>query len=207
MRICQQMTSLQKPSFPANLPNLAERNLLKDSVFSLFPVGSQMKTKFQPYQCPPQRAVVTTRSPAATTPKRGAAPTALTVSVSSSPHILVLDDEEMLCDLLQDLLAVLGFTSAFATDGKDAIRQYEVARAAGRSFDALILDLTIPGGMGGKETAQALLKLDPQVKMIVTSGDVTDTVLAKYQEYGFIARLVKPYRFTDLKLVLDRILQ
>jgi CheY-like chemotaxis protein len=130
------------------------------------------------------------------------------VALSLPPaHLLVLDDEEILRDLLRDMLAMLGITAAFAADGKDAIQQYTVAQTAGRAFDAVIMDLTIPGGMGGKETAQALLQLEPQIKMIVSSGYATDPVLAEYRDYGFMARLAKPYRFAELKAVLARVLQ
>jgi two-component system cell cycle sensor histidine kinase/response regulator CckA len=90
----------------------------------------------------------------------------------------------------------------FAT-GAEAIEQYGEAKKAGQPFDAVILDLTIPGGIGGKETIKKLLEIDPGVKAIVSSGYATDPIISEYKEYGFSAVVTKPYNVAQIEKVLQ----
>jgi DNA-binding NarL/FixJ family response regulator len=87
-----------------------------------------------------------------------------------------------------------------------AYNPYRQKKEEGTPFHAVIMDLTIPGGMGGKEAITSLLKLDPEVKAVVSSGYSTDPVMSDYRKYGFSAVLVKPYRTQDLCKVLEKLL-
>lgn len=117
--------------------------------------------------------------------------------------ILVMDDEKMLLNVAFEMLNALGHQVKTATDGAEALTLYQEALEQGIPFDTVILDLTIPGGMGGKEACTKLLELHPQAKIIVTSGYSNDPVMANYQEYGFVAILAKPFFLQDLKKVLE----
>ncbi len=100
----------------------------------------------------------------------------------------------------------MGYQVDFAVDGQEAIAKYAAAFQTNNPFDLIIADLTIPGGMGGKEAAQEILKLDPQAKIIVSSGYATDAVMANYASYGLKGVVVKPYRFPALQSVVQRVL-
>jgi PAS domain S-box-containing protein len=121
--------------------------------------------------------------------------------------ILVMDDESVLLDVVSKVLQHIGCDTEGATDGTDAVKLYRKAMKSGKPFDAVILDLTIPGGMGGKETIKRLLKIDPDVKAIVSSGYSNNPVLANFQDYGFISLVTKPYRIDQLREVLQSVLQ
>jgi CheY-like chemotaxis protein len=116
-----------------------------------------------------------------------------------------MDDEEMVREVLGGMLSQLGYEVDFASDGSQAIEKFVRAREDGRPFAAVILDLTIPGGMGGKETIEKLLMIDPQIKAIVSSGYSDDQVMADFQEYGFSEVIAKPYRLGELSKILQRV--
>jgi two-component system cell cycle sensor histidine kinase/response regulator CckA len=107
--------------------------------------------------------------------------------------ILVMDDEEMIRDMLGQMLGFLGYEVEVTSHGEEAIEKYAEAKEAGKPFDAVILDLTIPGNMGGKEAIKKLLEIDPGVKAIVSSGYSDDPIMADCKKYGFSAVAVKPY--------------
>src|SRR5208283_4190166 len=100
-------------------------------------------------------------------------------------RVLVMDDEESVRKILQAMLDKLGYTAECAENGAEAVDLYRKRKEEGKPFAAVILDLTIPGGVGGKEAITTLLKIDPDVKAIVSSGYSTDPVMANYLEYGF----------------------
>jgi len=109
-------------------------------------------------------------------------------------RVLVMDDQASIKDLIRHILAeIQGAEVEFADDGLQAIELYEEAREAGRPIDIVLLDLTIPGGMGGKETISRLLDIDPNTKAIVFSGYSDGPILSKYQEYGFKGVIRKPF--------------
>lgn len=120
--------------------------------------------------------------------------------------ILIMDDEELIRDLASQILLVAGYDVVPAKDGTEAIAIFENALRSGEPFDAVIMDLTIPGGMGGKETIRRLLRIDPQVKAIVSSGYSNDPVMAEFAFYGFKGVLEKPYNAEDLSRTLNAIL-
>ncbi len=122
-------------------------------------------------------------------------------------RILVMDDEESLRKMIGRMLKNLGYESKFAKDGAEAIQMYKAARKSGKPYDAVILDLTVPGGMGGKDTVKKLLKIDPEIKAIVSSGYSDDPVLSNFQEYGFKGMMPKPFESRLLSKVLHEVLQ
>ncbi len=124
------------------------------------------------------------------------------IDTGQGGRILIMDDEEMVRNMLQQMLAHLGYSVVQAEDGRQAIDLFRQAHAENRPFAAVIMDLTIPGGMGGKEAVRALLEIDPDAKVIVSSGYSTDPIMANYRRYGFCAALDKPYRFGELASVL-----
>jgi len=121
--------------------------------------------------------------------------------------ILVMDDEAPLRKMYGMVLGKLGYTSEFAEDGDEALRMAKEAKQASKPYDAAILDLTIPGGMGGKEAIQKLLEIDPEIRAIVSSGYADDPVMADFQEYGFKGRLAKPFEFGALSNVLHEVIK
>ena len=117
-------------------------------------------------------------------------------------RILVMDDEEIIQDVLSNMLDFLGYEVELASDGRQAIDMYVKAREAQKPFNALIMDLTIHGGMGGKEAIKDLLKVDPDVRAIVSSGYSTDPAVTNFQEFGFKAVIAKPFKIEELKEIL-----
>lgn len=125
---------------------------------------------------------------------------------SGSGRILVMDDEEALRRLLARVLEQVGYQVECNRDGAEAIALYEAARASGRGFDALLLDLTVPGGMGGKEAAARLRETDPSVPLIVLSGYSDAPILSEFRKYGFDAVLRKPWTPAELSEVLQQVI-
>jgi PAS domain S-box-containing protein len=120
--------------------------------------------------------------------------------------ILVMDDEEAIRLLLEQMLIHLGYTVEVTQNGEEAIERYAKAQDLGQPFSAVILDLTIPGGLGGKDTIQRLRLLDPKVKAIVSSGYSNDPVLSHYHTYGFQGMVAKPFRLDELSEALYQVL-
>ncbi|VAW34037.1 hypothetical protein MNBD_DELTA03-156, partial [hydrothermal vent metagenome] len=122
-------------------------------------------------------------------------------------RVMIMDDEEPIRVMTQAMLARMGHEVVLAKEGGEAVRLYREAMTSKAPIDLAIVDLTIPGGMGGKEAAQEIIALDPQAKIIVSSGYSTDPVMAFYQKYGFCGTLVKPYRFVDLAAAISKVLE
>lgn len=120
--------------------------------------------------------------------------------------VLVMDDEALVREVLGVMLSRLGYEPDFASDGSQAIEKYARAKEAEQPFDAVIMDLTIPGGMGGKEAIKELLKIDPQVKAIVSSGYADEPEMADFQNYGFREVIVKPYTVSKLSKILQKVI-
>ena len=121
--------------------------------------------------------------------------------------ILVMDDEAGIRQTACDMLERLGYSSMHAADGESAVKLYREALQDGGPFKAVIMDLTIPGGMGGAETLRKLQEIDPDVKGIVSSGYSNDPVMAEYRKYGFAGVVAKPYRVRELGEVVHRIIR
>lgn len=125
---------------------------------------------------------------------------------AGSGKVLVMDDEELIREVACDILEYLGYGALACHDGKTAIKMYSEAMAAGEPFAAVLMDLTIPGGMGGQETMQRLLAIDPGVVGIVSSGYCNDPILSNYRQYGFSGIVEKPYSPDTLAKVLHDLL-
>jgi CheY-like chemotaxis protein len=118
-------------------------------------------------------------------------------------RVLLVDDEEIILDVSREVLRFLGYDAAFAREGAAAIELYAQEKKAGRPFDLVIIDLTIPEGMGGRETIEKLRQFDPEVKAVVSSGYTNDPVMQDFASYGFSGRLTKPYRINEMKTMLE----
>jgi CheY-like chemotaxis protein/anti-sigma regulatory factor (Ser/Thr protein kinase) len=121
-------------------------------------------------------------------------------------RVLVMDDEDMVREVAGKMLKALGYEPAFAADGTEAIELYEKARHSGEPFDAVIMDLTIPGGIGGEEAVGRLLAIDPHLKAIASSGYSTDPIMSDSKAYGFRGVIAKPYVIEELGKVLHQVL-
>ncbi|MDH3392118.1 MAG: PAS domain S-box protein, partial [Desulfobulbaceae bacterium] len=121
--------------------------------------------------------------------------------------ILIMDDEEIIREFAYESLKYAGYEVEVVCDGRDAVDCYQKAQEANQPFAAAILDLTIPGGMGGKETLEKLLAIDPEVKAIVSSGYFKDPIMANFAQYGFMGVAPKPYKIEELSKVLYEILK
>ena len=125
---------------------------------------------------------------------------------TGTERLLVMDDEETLRNLLASVLTRLGYQVRTARDGAEVIDIYERAIASGERFDAVMLDLTVAGGMGGVEAAARLKELDPCVKLIVSSGYSASPVLSDFRRYGFDAVISKPWTVAEMSDVFRRVL-
>ena len=117
-----------------------------------------------------------------------------------------MDDEEAVRRVIGLTLWGMGHEVEVAEDGQMAVEVYKKAKSLGRHFDVVILDLMVPGGMGGREAIQALLQIDPAVKAVVMSGYANDPVVLEHDRYGFKGALAKPFNLGQLREILSRVL-
>lgn len=120
--------------------------------------------------------------------------------------ILIMDDEEAIRTMLIKMLGRLGFKADAVCDGDMTIKQYKEALENNTPYDLIIMDLTIPGGMGGKQAVKEILKLDEKAKVIVSSGYANEKTIAEYSSYGFVDMIQKPYTLAKLKEIVLRVL-
>jgi PAS domain S-box-containing protein len=125
-------------------------------------------------------------------------PTPTLVKYRGVGRVLVMDDESSVLRLVQRVLQNGGYATQAATNGSDAVECYRQALVDGQRFDAVVLDLTVRGGMGGREAAERILAIDPSARLLVSSGYSEDTVIADYRRHGFAAALPKPYNAQQL---------
>lgn len=124
------------------------------------------------------------------------------IPITPKGKILVMDDEEYVRDVAGQMLTKIGHDVEYAKDGSEALELYKKARESGKPFDAVILDLTVRGGMGGEETIKKLLEIDPGVRTIVSSGYSNDPVISNYKQFGFRGILNKPYKIYEVKKII-----
>jgi PAS domain S-box-containing protein len=120
-------------------------------------------------------------------------------------RVLIMDDDPLLRTTLGSLLEFLGYDVVPSAEGQEAINLYRAGHQQGFPFDLVIMDLTIPGGMGGREAVKILRDIEPAVQVIVSSGFSDDPIMSRFAENGFSGVLTKPYRLEDLEKVLSRI--
>lgn len=120
--------------------------------------------------------------------------------------ILLMDDEEMIREVARQMLEQMGYEVSVCAEGATLIELYKRNLSLGRPYDAIIVDLTVPGGIGGREALQELLKIDPRVKAIVSTGYSNDPVVAQFSRYGFKGAVSKPYGAAELHAVLRAVL-
>jgi PAS domain S-box-containing protein len=121
--------------------------------------------------------------------------------------VLVMDDEEMVREIAREMLIHLGYEVLLAKDGSEVIDYYRQYQQEGCPIDVFLVDLTIPGGMGGRETVEKLRQLDPGVKAVVSSGYSNDPVVANYRDYGFVGVVDKPFQINELAQVIHKVMQ
>lgn len=124
----------------------------------------------------------------------------------SGKTIMIMDDEEAVREITGQLLKYLGYETLTVADGQEAIDVYRQQQEAGQPVDLVVMDLTIPGGMGGKDAAEKILVLDPGAKLVVASGYSHDPIMANYESFGFHGFLPKPFQLEDLQTVIHQIL-
>ena len=116
-----------------------------------------------------------------------------------------MDDEKMIRDIATQMLSYLGYEVTTCADGEEAIELYQISIQSQKEYAAVIMDLTIPGGLGGKETAEHLLAMAPTAYLIVSSGYSNDPVVADFRQYGFSGAITKPYNINDFRKVLSTV--
>ncbi|HAF02528.1 MAG TPA: hybrid sensor histidine kinase/response regulator, partial [Spartobacteria bacterium] len=125
-------------------------------------------------------------------------PGTITQAITGTGRVLVVDDEEAIRMLVHFTLTHLGYQVMQAETALQGVNLYREKFAAGERFDAVILDLTLPGGMGGKEALKKLIEIDPTVNAIVSSGYATDATMSRYHDFGFRGVIAKPYEASEL---------
>jgi len=126
--------------------------------------------------------------------------------MTSKGKVLLMDDEQIILDVTQEVLKFLGYDVMFAPEGQKAIELYKHEKNAGAPFDVVILDLSVPEGMGGKEAVGLLKAFDPEVKAVVSTGYANDPAVLDFASYGFSGKLTKPYKINDLKNILVQLI-
>ncbi|BHH82087.1 response regulator [Desulforhopalus sp. 52FAK] len=120
--------------------------------------------------------------------------------------ILIMDDEDMVGEIACQMLDYLGYDSLHVFDGKAALQEFQVQREKGDPYSAVIMDLTIPGGMGGKEAVKEILAIDETAQVFVSSGYSTDPAMVNYKDFGFSGVIVKPFDLAAIQQILDKLL-
>jgi len=163
------------------------------TVESKMGVGSTFRVYLPAYVSPPAPADGKTSAPM--------------VAADGEGRILVMDDEEQVSTVVKELLSFLHYDVVIAHDGLEAIQHYQLSQAEGRPFDLVLLDLTVPGGLGGIDTFQKLREINPAVRVVVSSGYADDPMIKDFRSYGFDGALAKPYNLEQLCDMFDRILK
>jgi CheY-like chemotaxis protein len=128
-------------------------------------------------------------------------------SENAKGRVLIMDDDESVRAVCSDIVSILGYDVDCTSDGEELIGLYKEALENNIRVDAVILDLTVPGGMGGEMAIKQLKEIDSNVVAIVSSGYSNDTVMSAYKEYGFSAIIAKPYRVEEVEEVLSSLIK
>jgi CheY-like chemotaxis protein len=144
--------------------------------------------------------------PAARVTERQGVPPHVVSGSGLRPRVLVMDDEASIRTLTANMLEFLGYDAEIVDSGSVAIERFKGALGAGRPFDAVLLDLVVPGGLGGTQAIEHLTGLDPKVRAILISGYAQDSIMSTYREYGFAAAMTKPYTLQELQATLETVI-
>jgi two-component system, cell cycle sensor histidine kinase and response regulator CckA len=117
-----------------------------------------------------------------------------------------MDDEEIVGDIAKQMLVYLGYDVMLVKNGREAVSLYKNQFSQGERFDVVIMDLTIPGGMGGKEAVGEILAVDPDAKVVVSSGYSNDPIMVHCKEYGFSSAIAKPFDLQSLKNIIEALI-
>lgn len=126
--------------------------------------------------------------------------------MGSKGKILLMDDEQVILEVTNEVLKFLGYDVMFARDGAAAVSLFMQEKSGSSPFDLTILDLSVPEGMGGKEAFERIHALDPSAKIVISSGYTNDPMLTDYASFGLSGVLAKPYRITEVKALLERMI-
>ena len=126
--------------------------------------------------------------------------------LAAGARVLVMDDDRAIRDVIHRLLTSLGLEPDLAPEGHSAVEMFSLAKAEGRPYGAVLMDLTVPGGMGGLEALARIKEIDSEVMAVVSSGYSTDPVLSAYRDYGFAAAVSKPYTLAELRRAMAKVL-
>lgn len=129
------------------------------------------------------------------------------LNTKARARILVMDDEEHIRSITRKMLEKFGHAVALTKDGEEAVTEYKNAMSQEDAYDLVIMDLTVPGGKGGKEASTEILEFDPNARILVSSGYSNDPVMADYKTHGLKGIIAKPYRLTELKETVERLLR
>jgi CheY-like chemotaxis protein len=121
-------------------------------------------------------------------------------------RILIMDDEDMIGEIACQMLIHLGYDGHHVKDGETAIEEYSRCMGDGTPYDIVIMDLSIPGGMGGKEAIGKMLEIDPEAKVLVSSGNPADQIMMQFGDYGFKGAINKPFDLASLQSKLASLL-
>jgi len=124
--------------------------------------------------------------------------------MATKGKVLLMDDEQIIIEVTLEVLKFLEYDVMFARDGAAALELYRREKEAGAPFDLVILDLSVPDGLGGKDAIALLKAYDPNVKAVVSSGYSNDPAVLNFSEYGFTGKLTKPYKISDLREMLEQ---
>jgi two-component system, cell cycle sensor histidine kinase and response regulator CckA len=130
----------------------------------------------------------------------------MAASEGQKKNILIMDDEEIVGDIARQMLVYLGYDVVLVKDGKEAVSLYKTKLSRGERFHIVIMDLTIPGGMGGKDAVGEILAVDPDAKVVVSSGYSNDPIMVYCKEYGFSAAIAKPFDLQSLKNIIETLI-
>lgn len=122
--------------------------------------------------------------------------------VHGKGRVLVMDDEQAVSEVVCAMAKRLGYTAVAVPDGQTALDVYALAAGTAAAFDVVVMDLTVPGGMGGKEAVTRLLDRFPDARVVVSSGYSDDAAMSNYEAYGFVGAIAKPYTIQELSEVL-----
>jgi two-component system cell cycle sensor histidine kinase/response regulator CckA len=136
-----------------------------------------------------------------------AATGALTAPATEKKRILLMDDEQMILDIVSRMLTHLGYEVLTCTNGAQAIAAFAKAKTNGQPFDVVLMDLVIPNGVGGQDAVHTIRKIDPQAKVIASSGHLEHPVMIDHKKFGFVAVLEKPYKLERLQQVIDTVIE